>query len=82
MPSRASKRTLLDELEETNSLAARIVAQTARLAEPAKKKNPAAVALGKLGASKGGKARAKNLSPEKRKEIARKAAQMRWTTSK
>jgi len=43
-----------------------------------RRKNPAAVALGKLGASKGGKARAKKLSAEQRKEIAKKAAQIRW----
>jgi len=42
-------------------------------------KNPAAVALGKLGGAKGGKARAKALSPERRKAIARKAAKARWT---
>jgi hypothetical protein len=42
-------------------------------------KNPAAVALSKLGASKGGKARAKKLSPEKRKAIAKKAAKARWS---
>jgi len=41
-------------------------------------KNPAAVELGRLGASKGGKARAEKLSPERRKEIARKAAKARW----
>jgi len=41
-------------------------------------KNPAAVALGKLGGKRGGKARAAKLSPEKRKEIARKAAASRW----
>ena len=41
-------------------------------------KNPAAVALGRLGGLKGGKARAKALSPKKRLEIARKAAQKRW----
>ncbi|MCA1612592.1 MAG: histone H1 [Acidobacteria bacterium] len=48
--------------------------------EPPQKreKNPAAVALGKLGASKGGKARAEKLTDEKRKEIARKAAEARW----
>ncbi len=44
----------------------------------AEEKNPAAVALGKLGASKGGKARAEKLTPEERKEIARKAAKARW----
>ncbi len=36
------------------------------------------VALGKLGGLKGGKARAKKLSAERRKEIAKKAAQTRW----
>lgn len=41
-------------------------------------KNPAAVALGKLGGAKGGKARAASLTPEKRSEIAKKAAAKRW----
>jgi hypothetical protein len=41
-------------------------------------KNPAAVALGKLGGKKGGKARAAKLTPERRKAIAQKAAQARW----
>ncbi len=41
-------------------------------------KNPAAVALGRLGGLKGGKARAKALSAQKRKEIAAKAAKTRW----
>ncbi len=42
-------------------------------------KNPAAVALGRLGGLKGGKARAEKLSKEKRKEIAQKAATARWS---
>jgi hypothetical protein len=41
-------------------------------------KNPAAVALGKLGGAKGGAARAAALSPKKRSAIAKKAAQARW----
>ena len=41
-------------------------------------KNPAAVAFGKLGGAKGGKARAAKLSAKKRKEIAKKAAKARW----
>lgn len=41
-------------------------------------KNPAAVALGRLGGLKGGKARAKNLTAEQRSEIAKKAAAKRW----
>jgi hypothetical protein len=43
-----------------------------------KRKNPAAVALSKLGASKGGIARAKKLSPEERSKIARMAVNARW----
>jgi hypothetical protein len=45
---------------------------------PEKEKNAAAVALGRLGGLKGGKARAAKLSPEERKEIAKKAAEKRW----
>ena len=41
-------------------------------------KNPAAVALGRLGGLKGGKARAKCLSKEQRSKIAKKAARKRW----
>ena len=48
------------------------------LPDPNAGKNPAAVALGKLGGAKGGKARAAKLSPAKRKSIAKKAAQVRW----
>jgi hypothetical protein len=43
-------------------------------------KNPAAVALGKLGGAKGGKARAAALSPKKRSAIAKKAARARWNS--
>ena len=47
--------------------------------EPVKPaKNPAAVAMGKLGGAKGGPARAAALSPAKRKAIAKKAAAKRW----
>jgi hypothetical protein len=41
-------------------------------------KNPAAVALGKLGGAKGGRARAEALTPAKRRAIAKKAARARW----
>jgi hypothetical protein len=47
-----------------------------------KRKNPHAVALSKLGASKGGQARAAKLTPEQRREIAKKAAQTRWAKKK
>ncbi len=45
-------------------------------------KNAAAVALGRLGGLKGGKARAESLSPKKRSEIAKKAAAARWGKKK
>lgn len=41
-------------------------------------KNPAAVALGRLGGLKGGKARAKKLPSKERVRIAREAAAARW----
>lgn len=44
----------------------------------AEEKNPAAVALGKLGGAKGGKARAAKLTKEERSAIAKKAAEARW----
>jgi len=44
-------------------------------------KNPAAVALGKLGGAKGGKARAATLTSARRREISRKAAKSRWSGS-
>ncbi len=45
-------------------------------------KNPAAVALGRQGGLKGGKARAAKLTPARRKEIAQEAASARWHTKK
>jgi hypothetical protein len=61
---------------DVNQIAAAMVRQTAGL--ELKGKNPAAVALGRLGGKKGGKARAEKLSPDQRKEIARLGAVTRW----
>jgi len=44
-------------------------------------RHAAAVALGRLGGKKGGKARAEKLTPEQRREIAKKAAEARWKKS-
>jgi hypothetical protein len=41
-------------------------------------KNPAAMALGRLGGRRGGPARAQKLSAQERHEIAKKAARIRW----
>jgi hypothetical protein len=43
-----------------------------------REKNPHAVALGRLGGQRGGKARAERLAPAKRSAIARAAAKSRW----
>jgi len=64
---------------DLNQIAASIVSQTTERpvkAEP--EKNPAAVALGRLGGLKGGKARARSMSARQRVMIAKKAAQARW----
>jgi len=62
-----------------NQLAAIIVRAATGPTKKRHRKNPAAVALGRLGGLKGGKARAKRLSAEERKEIARQAAAARWS---
>jgi hypothetical protein len=66
---------------DINQLAAQIVTEATQ-EQPTDniqpKKNPAAVALGRLGGLKGGPARAKKLSSKKRKEIAQIAAKTRW----
>lgn len=78
MPKRSSKKpTNKDPQQIARSVLDAIVPDAeAKPAEP--EKNPAAVALGRLGGLKGGAARAKKLSKAKRSEIAQKAAQARW----
>jgi len=82
MPKRSS---IKKGKPDTNHIAARIleeatgaVPKTLATPQPDPDKNPAAVALGRLGGLKGGKARAEKLSPAKRKAIAKKAATKRW----
>lgn len=48
------------------------------LSRPNEDKNPHAVALGRIGGKRGGKARAEKLSRAERKRIAKKAAKVRW----
>jgi hypothetical protein len=75
MPNRSSKPKL-DVNQPANSSVEQITGDA--LKQDAPEKNAAAVALGRLGGLKGGKARAEKLTPEKRSEIAREAAQKRW----
>jgi hypothetical protein len=76
MPKRSSKKK-----KDVNELAKLILDQATgeQPEEPVDEgKNPAAVALGRLGGLKGGKARAAKLTQAQRSEIARKAAESRW----
>lgn len=75
MPKHSSIR------KDENQIAASILDQITQSAKNNPTKNPAAVALGRLGGLKGGKARAKRLSARKRKEIAKKAANTRWKSN-
>lgn len=80
MPDRSRKRP-----RDLNALAASIVRDSTdedkdEVVEPDDGKDPAAVALGRRGGLKGGKARAEKLTPEQRSEIARKAARARWSS--
>ncbi|MBN2270062.1 MAG: hypothetical protein JXN61_05575 [Sedimentisphaerales bacterium] len=78
MRKQSSKKGKMD----LNKLAADIVSQATNESVdetiPDDIKNPAAVALGRLGGLKGGKARAESLSKKRRTEIAKKAARKRW----
>jgi len=80
MPTRARKRP-----RDANQLAYQIVqeatGQAERPTEVPDTRNPAAVALSKLGASKGGHARAAALSQARRKAIARRAVRARWAAA-
>jgi hypothetical protein len=75
MPERSRKRPT-----DLNQLAASIVAdatgETPLVEDDGK--DPAAVALGRKGGLKGGRARAANMTPEQRSEAAKKAAAARW----
>jgi hypothetical protein len=75
MPKRSSKGR-----RDVSTLAKAIADQAtdATPEQPEDVKNPAAVALGRLGGRKGGQARAKSLTAERRSEIAKKAAIARW----
>lgn len=77
MPTRSSKKDV------NQSAFATLNAVTGAEGEfvvvpPVEQKNPAAVALGRLGGLKGGKARAASLNKKERSEIAKKAAKARW----
>jgi hypothetical protein len=75
MPDRSRKRP-----RDLNQLAKSIVDEATGQTEPLPEdtRDPLAVELGRRGGLIGGKARAAKLSPERRREIARKAATARW----
>lgn len=81
MPSRSSKPKDHDFVTIARSIVEQSIGEklTGDPLDKGPEKNPAAVALGKLGGAKGGAARAAALSPRKRSAIAKKAAQARWS---
>jgi hypothetical protein len=81
MPTRASKPTKAEQDSVVHRIVAEATGDSVVFTE-AELRSQAASILGKLGASKGGKARAKNLSAERRKQIAKKAAISRWSGRK
>ena len=79
MPRRSSKHQGPRDINETAfDVVQRAIGAIPRDEPEDSGKNPHAVALGKLGGAKGGKARAQALSAKKRSEIAKKAATARW----
>jgi hypothetical protein len=79
MPDRSRKR---QKPSDVNQIAPIVdAAATGELPAEAGK-NPAAVALGRLGGLKGGKARAKKLSASRRRAIAKQAAKSRWSKNR
>ena len=79
MPNRSSKNTNR-QTQDFNQAAKAIVDFLAELSDepPPKEKDPLAVELGRRGGLKGGKARAAQMTSEKRRERARNAAKKRW----
>ncbi len=75
MPKRSGKKQDLNE--KAFSIVQQLTGEDPR-PNPDAGKNPAAVALGRLGGAKGGRARAEKLSTEKLSEIGKKAAAERW----
>lgn len=73
------KRTRKQGPEDVNEIAFRVVSGATGEKPEERPKNQAAVQLGRLGGLKGGKARAANLTPEQRSEIAQRAARVRWS---
>jgi hypothetical protein len=80
MPDRSKTRPR-DPNERAFQIVLEATGQAPKTEPPAEsKRNPHAVALGRLGGLKGGEARAASLTPKKRSQIAAKAAKARWDT--
>jgi hypothetical protein len=80
MPDRSRKRRPRDPNQLAKFIVDLATGETSEAKAPPELegKNPAAVALGRMGGLKGGRARAKALSAKRRAEIAKKAAAKRW----
>ena len=74
----AKKKRPVDINQLARAIVADATGETNPDAEDPSGKDPAAVALGRKGGLKGGKARAAKLSKRQRSEIAKRAAKARW----
>jgi hypothetical protein len=78
MPKRSRKPAGRDFNQIARSVVNKATGVTNGHVEPVKKKDPAAVALGRKGGLKGGKARAAKMTKAERIASAKKAAAARW----
>jgi hypothetical protein len=75
---KAKKTSTREPARDENQMAYDLIQQLDKLSVGMGGKNPMAVALGRLGGLKGGRARAAIMTPSERSKSAKKAAQARW----
>jgi hypothetical protein len=80
MPKRSGRSGKVTKIgqRDTNQLARSVIARIEEIAEENPGKNPAAVALGRKGGLKGGRARMDSMTADERRKLALKAAKARW----
>ena len=78
MPTRPGKPKSPKKSRDVNQMARAVMDRIEQIAEENPGKNPAAVALGRQGGLKGGRARMDSLSADERRKLALKAAKARW----
>jgi hypothetical protein len=78
----AKRKRMPTDLNERAKAIVDLATSDEPVPDPDEGKDPAAVALGKRGAAKGGKARAEKLTAKERTAIAKRAAATRWRSDR